>query len=214
MTDLITISGDSISPLRQSEFPKAIQNMSLDIAPVEILPNLHIVQTSGVQFRIDDNYLNNKRLREFKRKFTHQLLSLILESDFEYGLESELDSFILERMNENRMVTKNWVNEIFLENFSNPRIIIGILRIISRTPYEEMYPEGLTIALAALSHSNVEVKECGVRVFENWGSLQSLKVLEALLNNLEIEQSWLRDYVNKVIQGLRKELDVSISKKN
>lgn len=156
---------------------------------------------------LDENYINSKRMQQLKSQFTPNLTKLILESDFEYGVDSEVDVFVRDQMNNNALATKSWLNDIFVENFSNPAMLIGILQIISRLPYLDVYPEGQTMALAALSHDSVEVKECGVRAFENWGSLASLNILK----KLHVSPLWLQEYINTVVQYLQKEYRVAIS---
>lgn len=156
---------------------------------------------------LDENYINIKRMTYLKNQFTPKLINLILDSDFEYGFDSEVDVFVRDQMNKNHLATNSWLNDIFVSNFSNPNILIGLLRIISRFPYLDVYPEGQTIALSALAHDNLEVKECGIRAFENWGSLDSLKILE----NLHVSPTWLQEYINKVVEYLRKEYSVAIS---
>lgn len=156
---------------------------------------------------VDENYINQRRLLKLKKQFTPKLLNLILESDFEYGIESEVDVFIQNQLKENSLATKSWLNDIFVEYFENPVILVGILRIISRLSYYEVYPQGQVMATAALSHNDVEVKECGVRAFENWGNLDSIKILE----NLHVSLSWLQEYINQVLEDLRKKYNAVVS---
>lgn len=80
-----------------------------------------------------------------------------------------------------------------------------MLRIIGRFDEEIIFPQGKTMALAALSHKNDEVKELGVRAFENWNSLNSLEVLK----NISFDSNWLQDYLNQVIKDLKSELCLS-----
>jgi hypothetical protein len=81
-------------------------------------------------------------------------------------------------MSFNCIATKSWLNSLFVDNFNNADILIGILRLIARIDYLSISPEGTIMALAALAHSNMQVKECGIRAFESWCSIESLKVLE------------------------------------
>jgi hypothetical protein len=136
---------------------------------------------------------------------------LIMDSDFEYGIESQVDVFIREHMARNMLATRSWLNELFLEHFGHPTILIGILRAISRLSHYEIWPEGQTMALAALSHANVEVRECGIRALENWGNLESLTALQNLLRNVHVSPAWLKDYLERVIRDLEKELSVEVS---
>ncbi len=132
---------------------------------------------------------------------------MILESDFEYGIDSKVDSFVLEQMDINSFATMNWINHVFFENIDKPAILIGVLRLISRLPHYYLYSQCLSIAGTALSHENTEVKECGVRAFENWGNIESLHTLE----HLSVSPPWLQDYVNRVVGGLREVYNVSVS---
>ena len=159
---------------------------------------------------VDENYINQRRLLKLKNQFTPKLLNLIIESDFEYGIESEVDVFIRDQMKENTLATKSWLNDIFVEYFANPVILVGILRIISRLSYYEVFPEGQVIATAALSHNDVEVKECGVRAFENWGNLEGIGILE----QLRVSPSWLQAYIDQVLEDLREKYNVAISQED
>jgi hypothetical protein len=167
-----------------------------------------IITTSATL--IDENYLNKARLRSLKRRFTRELLALIEEEDFEYGIETKTDMLVRHQMMLNALATKDWLNSIFVENFPNAPVLVGLLRIIARIDYFDIYPEGQTMAVAALSHSNIEIQECGVRAFESWGTLESLKILE----NLTVSTQWLQEYINQVVIDLRKEYNVTISQED
>jgi len=163
--------------------------------------------TAASIVHIDENYINQQRLQILKTQYTPQLIQLILESDFEYGIDSKVDPFVLEQMDINSFATMNWINHVFFENIDKPAILIGVLRLISRLPHYYLYSQCLAIAGTALSHENTEVKECGVRAFENWGNLESLHTLE----HLSVSPPWLQDYVNRVVGGLREVYNVSVS---
>jgi hypothetical protein len=149
---------------------------------------------------INENYLNNKRLRDYQNQFSSELIGLLTEGDFEYGIRSKADILVQEKMQENALATKTWLNHIFIENFDNVPILLGVLRIVARLNYFQIYPEGPTMAVAALSHKNNEVQECGIRAFESWDTLESYNVLI----NLKGRPAWLQEYIEKVVDGLRK----------
>jgi len=159
---------------------------------------------------VNENYINDERKLKLKSQLTAKLIRLIHDSDFEYGIDSEVDVFIRNQMKDNASATKSWLNDIFLEYYTNPLILSGILRVFSRFDYFDAYPEGPTIALAALSHSNAEVQESGIRAFEHWNNLESLHYLEKTKSPIP----WLQEYIDDVIDDLRKEHNVIISKKN
>lgn len=154
-----------------------------------------------------ENVINKQRLNKFKKKYTKELLTIILEQDFEYGFDSPADLFIKRLLNQNPTVTKDWLNSVFIDYFHDTRIIIGLLQIISHIEYFEIYPQGPTMAVAALSHVDSEVRECGIRAFENWGTVESLNVLR----NLRCQEKWLQEYVQQVISDLEEELANNVS---
>ena len=148
-----------------------------------------------------ENELNGRRLADLRKRWSHELIALILDEYFEYGFNTRADLMVRSQMEKNAMATKDWLNALFLEHFSEIPILLGILRIIARFDYYEVYPEGPTMAVAALTHKDAQVKECGIRAFESWGTLDSLDVLE----NLGIRPAWLQDYVDQVVKDLREE---------
>ena len=154
----------------------------------------------------DENYINQKRLEILEQKFSDKLISLIHEEDFEYGIGNKTDELVLSQINLNALATKEWLNNLFVKHFDNVAIIAGILRIVARTNYMLIYPQGQTMAIAALSHSSTEVQECGVRAFENWGRHDSIKILE----NTTANAKWLQEYINDVILDIKAENSVNI----
>jgi len=148
------------------------------------------------------NIIQRLQLRKFKDNYTQELLRIIVEQDFEYGFDSPADLFIKDLLHHNPTVTREWLNSIFLEYFYDRRILIGLLQILSHIDYFEIYPQGPTMAVAALSHADSEVRECGIRAFENWSNIESLNVLR----NLKCPEEWLQEYVQQVISDLEEEL--------
>lgn len=152
---------------------------------------------------IDENKINNDRLAALQQRFSLEIVNTILEDDFEYGMDTQADTLVRKQMELNSVATKSWLNALFLDNYSTPSIVIGILRIIARIDYLTIKPEGPTMALAALGHCDTQVKECGVRAFESWSSKESLEVLE----NTQVKSGWLQEYISQVVDDLREELN-------
>lgn len=145
-----------------------------------------------------ENEINKEREIILSRDYTSQLINLIREEDFEFGYISRSESLIREQLQLNKLATKNWLNEVFVKNFKNEVILIGMLRIISRFEIDEIFPQGQTMAIAALSHKNDEIKELGIRAFEKWGSEESLEILKSL----DLSSRWLKEYVEQIIEDL------------
>jgi hypothetical protein len=143
-------------------------------------------------------FVDFKDIEEFENRFTDTLLHLIREEIFEYGMENAADIFVQEHLKNNPFITKNCINSIFLKNFANIGVTTGLLRIIAHLDYTEIEPTGPTIAVAALSHENAEVRESGIRAFENWEDISSLEYLK----HIKCKEQWLQDYLEQVIIDL------------
>jgi hypothetical protein len=139
---------------------------------------------------------------EYNTLLTNRLLSIMIEDDLDFSFTSKAEVYVRELLSENPAAVREWLNDIFLSNFESTNIIKGILHIIYHLPYEIIYPEGPTMAIAALTHSNIEIKEYGIRCFESWGNKHSLHVLK----KIDCPQQWLREYVTEIITYLEREL--------
>ncbi len=146
-----------------------------------------------------ENRRNEERLAQL-RQFTARVVALTRECIFEFGFENELDSFLRESLANNAMATRQWLNEIFLRHFDDVAVVVGILRAIAHLEYADVYPTGPTMALAALKHCDIEVRDCGIRAFENWESPDGLKYLSVI----SCDEPWLRDYLERVMVDLGK----------
>src|SRR5690554_582539 len=152
-----------------------------------------------------ENKINGNREEYLRKNITPKFLTLIKEEDFEFGFISRSEELIKSQLKINALATRNWLNEIFINHFDNEVVLIGLLRIISRFEENIIFPQGQTIALAALSHSNDEIKELGIRSFEKWCSAESLNILK----KLNLNSTWLQEYVNEVITDLEEQLCLS-----
>lgn len=149
-------------------------------------------QTEGLKTSIDES---DEHLRD---QFQTQFDELISQADFEYGFRSAADDYVLTAIKQYGPFAREWINDIFLKNFDDPAFLTGLLRVIAHFDYEEMYPQGMTMATAALLHKDVEVRDCAVRCFENWEDPENLKILK----NLSFSEDWLSEYLSEVISDL------------
>ncbi|HDJ89352.1 MAG TPA: hypothetical protein ENG40_01490 [Thermoprotei archaeon] len=202
MNDNVSISGEEKTPnLEKANISKFSDEILFTNFTVDSYLDDSLSTLSNSS--LEDIQENNKRIfREFSLKETPKLIAIIEEQEFEYGFESPAERFIKEKLRVNSFVAKEWLNKLFLQMFDNAHIIIGILQAISHLNYSEIFPTGQTMALAALSHKNAEVRECGIRAFESWCNYESLKVLKTV----HYPEKWLQDYVNQVIKDIEEEL--------
>lgn len=153
-----------------------------------------------------ENCLNRQRMDRFRAEFSANLLKLLREQDFEYGVDTPADELVRKTFAENQSIAKEWLNQLFVENYDDQTVIMGILRVLSHFEYQEIAPQGPTMALAALLNKSAEVRECGIRAFENWSTLESLEVLK----NVKCQEEWLNDYLQQVIADLNEELEIHV----
>lgn len=139
---------------------------------------------------------------DFFNTHTNSIISQILRTDFQDGMTNEVTEQVKTFFEINRMVACNWLNSIFSTNQNNPVIISGLLRIISMLDSND-YPSFLMpIVRAGLGDKNSMTQEAALMVIEEW---RTKECLDALLNTAFVN-GWIKDYSNKIILELKKEL--------
>jgi len=133
-----------------------------------------------------------------EKTFKTNFLALLYDSDFEFGYETPADEYVRDALEEYDTFACSWINELFLDQFESARVTSSLLRVIAHFDYDRLYPQGMTIAMAAMTHPDVFVRECGIRCFENWEAPENLP----LLKTIALEDSWLKKYAEMVITDL------------
>lgn len=135
---------------------------------------------------------------EPQRSFSYRFMSLVHETDFEFGSATLADEFLREAIHAYGPFAREWINALFLEHFGDPIVISAMLRVIGHIEYKDMHPQGMTMAAAALTHHDIDVRECGIRCFENWENPESVRILK----HLSVSEKWLMEYLDCVISDL------------
>lgn len=181
-----------------------VENLLIYLQSINLKYPAYFDDQARISFRSStsiENDLNQKRLVKLEKELTDKLKLLILEDSFEYGYENRADILVKEQMNINNSATKEWLNNIFAQNYSDENLTIGILRLVARIDLADIEPQGSTMAMAALSHKNEEIQECGIRAFESWSSSRHLNILKTV----RVTSSWLKDYLKSVIKDIESE---------
>ena len=130
------------------------------------------------------------------------LSSMLQDEELDTGISNASEKYFEKLLHENRVSAMNGISSLFMNNFSvqgrKVNILIGILHILSHFKYTLVYPLGQMIAICALSHTNSEVEEFGIKCFEDWGHKDGIEKLSAIKFNSE----WLQDYAKEVISEL------------
>lgn len=133
-----------------------------------------------------------------RNHFISRFRQLIQESDFEFGFSTPADEYVSEALNRYGSFAREWINELFLQSFNDLYVTSSILRVIAHFDYHQIYPQGVTMAIGATSHESADVRECGIRCFENWEAPENLNILYYL----SYSEGWLKDYLAGVINEL------------
>lgn len=146
--------------------------------------------------------LREKQLKGMEQKKNY-IRSLLKNDNYELGFVSELQTYIEEQLikekeDGQRTNIQKALEEIYLEEFNHTPTFIHLLQIISQIDYTLILPTGPIMALAATRHENCEVREYGLRCFENWEDPSSLSILKSL----HFEENWLQNYLDMLIDDL------------
>lgn len=155
---------------------------------------------NSTDVQVDENRINQERIEYLELFVTPQLLSLIKNEEFEFDIVSESSRLVEEQLRINEVATQFWFNKMYVRYYSgDEKYLIGLLRVIEGLPANALTPVSTTMALAALSHENIEVNELGVRIFEKQASIEAYEVLK----KVKTETRWLQSYINQVIHDLQ-----------
>lgn len=114
---------------------------------------------------------------------------------FEAGLVTEVQIYVERLLKEDMAGTQSMLQTIYLEEFEHAAVFVNLLQMISQIEYKLIKPAGPIMALAATRHKNCEVREYGLRCYENWEDRECLPVLKAL----HFEEKWLQNYLELLI---------------
>ena len=135
----------------------------------------------------------------------HEIESIILDDEFEDGEMSLSEKYINDRF---ELYYRDYIKDalmrvylayISMDNASH--VLSGVLVMISSRSYDEMYPQGQTMALGLLQHKDVYIRDKAIQVFERWNSKKGIPILRSLL----CDKRWLQAYVDKVIEYLERD---------
>lgn len=127
------------------------------------------------------------------------LISMLASEECETGISNPSESFFVGLLKDDHISALNVLSTVFMNCFSlEPKkitVLVGTLHLISHLEYDQVYPTGQTLAIAAISHKNPEVAEYGIKCFENWKHPDGAAKLKAI----RFSTSWLQEYADDVI---------------
>lgn len=135
---------------------------------------------------------------EARAKFEKGFMERLDVDRFEPGVKSSTEYYVEQWLATNALLVQTTIGKFFLRNTSHPNRLVGVLSVIAHLDKEALSPANELIALAALSHSSVEVKEYALRAYEYWED----PVLVEKLKDFTIQPTWLEDYKNEIIEDV------------
>jgi len=135
---------------------------------------------------------------EIYERCRKRFVQITVAEEIEYGLVAPSEVLLGEYFERYGSLIGNIVQHIYLNEIGNKSVLIALLKSLSTRAYRSVYPYAQTIAVAALASHNVEVREAGVRAFENWGHSEGIGVLKELI----VTPRWLDEYRVETIEYL------------
>jgi hypothetical protein len=143
--------------------------------------------------------VNDKIVDEWLINQSSYIVSLLSVEEFEAGVSNPSEFYVSKLLLENKNLTNQLLIRIYIDNLENSHVMIGILHMMSHFNYKDVY-NAQSIALAALSQADDDVKDLAVRCYENWGDKDCIRVLETVHSDTK----WLQSYIDGVIIDLKK----------
>lgn len=138
---------------------------------------------------------------ESRRRFIYNLIcSLDLESVTD-GFSHPAEQLIVDALEARGSEVLSWIALAYIDNNNTcGAVSADILRCIGRVRHPLLQTAGLLLAIHGLSHRDVEIREAAVRVLEEWGDADAVRLLQERVT-LESDPS-LRGYIGQVIRDL------------
>ncbi len=153
-----------------------------------------------------ENIYNLKRIENLETNYSFEFLRLLQLVDFEYGHLNEVDYFLRDQFNINVLATRAWIEKIYVNNFYNTSVIIGLLRAISRVDSNKIGDTGILIASTLLLKNDINIREAALNAIESWGTEAGLKILKGIdAGIIETFPNWLKNYYHLVINDLEEQ---------
>lgn len=189
--DLYSYNLNSVNSFKVISKPRSLELLTLD---TDVSPQNGFTQNGSWYDHLKKNNIDFQVV-------TENFLNMLRNDIFEAGYSSSSEIFFKSMLEKDSADTKKWLNTVYLNNFYDVKVLVGILHIISHLDYETVFPEGQTMAVASLMHQDIEVREYALKAFENWAHPDSLKILESI----KCEEKWLQDYLEDIISDLAEE---------
>ena len=172
-----------------------LKNKNMNELSYNLLFKSKRIQTNKLS---SDNNTVFEDIKEFKNAVIHKFKTSIVSEDLEFGLIGnttvEMKKFLLI----NADYTINALSQFAIDNFDNINIVYSVLHTFAHLEYDLIKPGGITFALAASQHQNIEIQDFSIQCFDMWENKDSLGYLKIIT----IKTPWLNNYLQEVIENI------------
>lgn len=115
-------------------------------------------------------------------------------NDLKIGEVNEMEEIVRKLINmSSQNKTLTWLNELFLKHNRNALFVCSLFHVLSHMEYEEVMPQGPTMAMAALNHVDDRVMGYAIKAFSNWNSKTTLGYMKVNVPNIPwAQKEWKR----------------------
>jgi hypothetical protein len=154
--------------------------------------NYEITNLEDYSFIKKNEVSKEQMLMEFRREFR----KISSNEDLEFGKIGITTELVRKHLKIDKDVILKELQAIGLENIEDKDIVFAVIHSFAHLDYDLVYPAGPVFALAICGvHKDIEIKDFAIQSFEIWNNKSSLTYLKAI----NIENSWLKEYLNEVI---------------
>lgn len=152
----------------------------------------HTAEESGVT----QAEFATKGVEEYAQEFERVLKHV----DLEYGIDSEADSYLDSVMKRDLEVARKMLVRVYTRLWKEGKsdYVLNFFTTLSHFTPEQVGEVGELMALASLANSNPLVNEAGIRLLENWGTDDAIR----LLKGAKCADAWVDKYREDVISDL------------
>lgn len=103
-------------------------------------------------------------------------------NDLKIGEYNTMEEIVYSLINmSSQMQAMEWLNRLFLKHIKDVLFLCSLFHTLSHMEYEEVVPQGPTMAMAALNHEDDRVIGYAIKAFSNWNSKSTLTLMKAVV---------------------------------
>ena len=163
------------------------------VSDVNAKKKLRIIEapaTGAVQAKSTDE--------ELRARFEKDFLERLDVDHFEPGIKSSTEHYVEQWLASNPMLVQTAIGKLYLSNTARINRLVGILTVVAHLDRVALSPANELVALAAMSHSSIQVKEYALRAYEYWEDAELVEKLKYYT----LHPQWLEDYKNEIIEDV------------